>query len=217
MSGFEDTILVHDFERPIAERLAQSGFALALSAVPPLAWCLGGFGCWIRTPGLCEMADRTAELAREMARRPRLVVASRLVLGGLSPAVKAVMDRSIGFLLPYLKVAGGRTRHETRYGREIALRYIFHGPASGEPERELAGRLARANVVNLRGRLEGVEFWPTPEAAAQALLGAPGALAPDSRPGPAPTPDSRPGPAAAPDSRPAPEAEPEAGPREGRQ
>ncbi|MDR2454983.1 MAG: hypothetical protein LBE49_00090 [Deltaproteobacteria bacterium] len=189
-----ETILIHDLEPEAFSRLDSSKTTLAWPALPAVAWCRGCFGCWVKTPGRCLMRDRTGEVAAKMAAGGRLVVISRLVFGGLSPAVKALFDRSIGYILPFFRLVGNRMRHERRYERTLAASYIFYGP-SEEDERDLAKRMAQANVQNLDGRFEEACFFPSAEALLRALSKMPEPFGPGAqlgaseragRPGPPP-------------------------------
>ena len=155
-----ESVLIHDLEP--SDRLDSWKAALIFKALPMVAWCRGCFGCWVKTPGKCLLADRTAELAKKMSSGLRLTVVSRLVFGGLSPAVKAVFDRSIGYILPFFRLIDNHMRHETRYPGKMSVSYLFYGP-SEEPERDLARKLAKANVKNLDASLGLVDFYPTAE------------------------------------------------------
>lgn len=159
-------VALHDLEPDMAERLASS-FQL-IPALPMVAWCRGCFGCWVKTPGKCLIDDRVSDLAEKFAKGPRMVVISRLVFGGLSPAVKAFFDRSISYILPFFRLVDNHMRHERRYEPKLAIRYLFYGN-SDEAERDLAQRMAKANIVNLDGRLEDVEFHQSAEALIKAL------------------------------------------------
>jgi hypothetical protein len=77
-----------------------------------------------------------------------VVVISRIVFGGLSPDVKAVLDRSIGFILPFFRNVNGEMHHLPRYEKAPDLRYIFYGPHITEREKATARKLTTANAVN---------------------------------------------------------------------
>jgi multimeric flavodoxin WrbA len=128
-------------------------------AIPRVRPCTGCFGCWLRTPGICVIADRAQGFARLMGKAGELVVISRLVFGGLSPEVKAVLDRSIGHVLPFFTIQYGEMHHQRRYARSIALRYLFYGSNILEEERVLARDLVRANGRNFHAEKCEASFF----------------------------------------------------------
>jgi hypothetical protein len=152
-------LIVHDLSaEAAAEHLAgRHEFFAALPAVAP---CRGCFGCWLKTPGRCVQKDRGSELALLLARHDQAVFVSRLVFGGFSPAVKAAVDRSIGFILPFFRLDGqGRCRHLPRYERAPALSYCFYGPDLTAAEKATASQLASANAANFGSERVEVQFF----------------------------------------------------------
>jgi multimeric flavodoxin WrbA len=119
-----------------------------VEALPPVKKCVGCFGCWTRTPGVCVIADRAQGFAARLGACDELIVISRLFCGGPSPEIKAFLDRSIPYLLPYFEVVDGRMRHTRRYPDPLSLRYYYYLPFASEKgsivlsggDREMAGR-----------------------------------------------------------------------------
>jgi hypothetical protein len=87
-----------------------------------------------------------------------ILIVSRMVFGGLSPDVKAVLERSIGFMLPFLRNVNGEMHHTMRYEKLPDLHYIFYSPNMKERERETARKLAAANAVNFGAPRWSVSF-----------------------------------------------------------
>ncbi|MDR2179383.1 MAG: hypothetical protein LBP21_03650 [Synergistaceae bacterium] len=117
-------------------------------ADPPVRPCVGCFGCWVATPGKCVIDDRGSALAPLISKHDELIVIGRLLFGGFSPDVKALLDRSIGSILPFFRIVNGETHHEKRCKNPLSLRYIFYGPDISEFEKGIARRLAAANACN---------------------------------------------------------------------
>jgi multimeric flavodoxin WrbA len=143
-------LILHDLG---VEGLRLAGVALrdddvVFDAFPRVKSCRGCFGCWLRTPGVCAISDRAQDFAPLMGRANELSVISRMVFGGPSPEVKAVLDRSIGHVLPFFMIKHGEMHHELRYPRQIALRYSFYAPNISEEERAIADELVVANGRN---------------------------------------------------------------------
>ncbi|MDR0621375.1 MAG: flavodoxin family protein [Deltaproteobacteria bacterium] len=155
-------LLLHDLEPSQAEgRLPAPGPEITVfPALPKVRHCLGCFGCWVKTPGRCVIDDRGSDFAALMAKHDRLTVVSRLVFGGLSGPVKAVIDRSIGFILPFFETRDGQTYHTRRYPKSPILRYFFHGPAFGT-NLETAKKVAEANWRNFMAPEISVRHLPS--------------------------------------------------------
>jgi multimeric flavodoxin WrbA len=62
--------------------------------------CIGCFGCWIETPGICVQADAGREIVQEIIRSEMTVLFTPVTFGGYSSELKKVVDRWIPLLLP---------------------------------------------------------------------------------------------------------------------
>ena len=133
------------------------------SASPLVKCCIGCFGCWIKTPGVCVIRDRCTAVPSYMANCNEMVVISPILYGGYSQKVKAVMDRSIGYLLPYFRIVNGEMHHQIRYNHPFRLCVYFYGACSDD-EKNIAKRLVEANAVNLGADRFSVMFLESVEA-----------------------------------------------------
>lgn len=109
--------------------------------------CTGCFGCWVKTPGECVIGDDLSRHGADMAGCSRLIVVSRCVYGGYSPAVKRVIDRTIPYAHPYFVTREGRMHHKRRYDNVFSTEAHFYGEIT-DAERSTAQRLVAANNVN---------------------------------------------------------------------
>ena len=119
--------------------------------------CCGCFSCWLRTPGECAQRDGLRYMGRTLAQCDELVVVSRCVFGGYSPAVKKVLDRSIAYVKPFFEMRQGMMHHRRRYANSIRMSVLFYGDC-GEEERCTAKKLVQANAVNLFASVRKVSF-----------------------------------------------------------
>lgn len=122
-----------------------------------LCRCLGCFGCWLKTPGKCVIADGYEDLGALWGHSDEAIVISRCVYGGLSPFAKNVFDRSIGYVHPDFRRRGGEMHHRRRYGNTVRLSVYFYGETS-DREKETARRIMSAVAENFGGCLEKLEF-----------------------------------------------------------
>lgn len=117
-----------------------------------IAWCVGCFGCWVKTPGECVHKDAGREVAERAERADLLVYLTRVTFGGYSSQLKRALDHIIPVLLPYLVQEGPDTRHPLRYGRRqdlLAVGVVPGGEADGG-EAQTFRRLVERNTLNLR-------------------------------------------------------------------
>jgi hypothetical protein len=141
-------------------------------ALPKVNYCQGCFGCWVKTPGRCVIKDRGSDFAPLLAKHDLVTVISRLVYGGFSSPVKAILDRSIGFILPFFEYRNGQTFHTRRYPTSPSFRYFFHGENFGS-NLITAQKLAQANGQNFMSPCASVDYFPTLEELSFALTKTP--------------------------------------------
>ena len=154
-------LILHDLPQAEAREIlpAASADVTIFSALPMAKSCIGCFGCWTKNPGACVIKDRATEFPVLMATHQELIVISRMVFGSLSPEIKGVLDRSIGFILPYFRIVGGEMHHVQRYGQAPKLTYAFYGPGISRQEEETAKRLVAANGINFDSRACSAAFF----------------------------------------------------------
>ena len=80
-----------------------------------LAHCIGCFGCWIETPGICVQADAAREITAAIVHSEMLVLFTPVTFGGYSPELKVMVDRFVQLALPYFITHHGEMHHPPRY------------------------------------------------------------------------------------------------------
>jgi hypothetical protein len=90
-----------------------------------------------------------------------------MVFGGLSPDIKAVLDRSIGYILPFMRIVNGEMHHAPRHRMSRELRYVFYGAKTSDREKETARYLIAANALNLGIENFSVSFLRSPDEVAE--------------------------------------------------
>jgi len=154
-------LILHDLPSGNLEHAGLSVTAddTVFSAEPIVGPCVGCYGCWIKTPGACVVDDRAKGFAALISGHDEFVVVSRLVFGGFSPSVKAALDRSIGYILPFFNLVNNETHHPKRGSKKMALRYIFYGDNMNSTDKEIAQKLTAANALNLSAEKYSAEFF----------------------------------------------------------
>lgn len=142
---------------------------ILFSANPIVKPCMGCFGCWIKTPGRCVINDRCSDIPLFISKCDEMILISPIIFGCYSESIKAVIDRSIPYILPYLRIVGGEMHHKMRYKHAFKLTVLFYGKCDLE-ERQIAESLVRANSVNFGAKSYEVRFFDGIEKLRSAIL-----------------------------------------------
>ena len=123
----------------------------------------GCFGCWCKTPGKCVIPDGYGDFGKHLGACGEYLILSRVVYGGFSPFVKNVLDRNIGYILPFFELRKGEMHHKPRYPDRFRLRVFGYGEEVSPEEQAVFRRLAEANGLNLNAQSVTVRLGRSPE------------------------------------------------------
>lgn len=154
---------MQDREQKEADQDASSGVSrtgetVVVSDNGTIKNCIGCYGCWVKTPGQCVIKDEYQQMGALLSEADRVMIFSRCLLGGYSPFIKNVLDRSISYLLPFFKAKGKETHHQQRYPAQFALEVHFYGENLSDREKSVAEKLVQANAVNFDASSVRVTF-----------------------------------------------------------
>ena len=110
--------------------------------------CLGCFGCWVRTPGLCVIDDAGRDIARLYVRSDLVVFLTPITFGGYSSELKKAIDRLIPNILPFFTKINGEVHHEPRYEHNPRLLAIGALPHPDTEREQLFRFLVNRNAIN---------------------------------------------------------------------
>ena len=113
-----------------------------------LAHCLGCFGCWVKTPGLCVEADAGRDIARAMVRSDVTVLFTPVTFGGYSPELKKMVDRFIQLASPFFQMDHGEVHHPPRYSQRPRLVMVGVQRNANPAEAHIFKTLAGRNAIN---------------------------------------------------------------------
>lgn len=139
-------ILIHDRDEAFDGRM-RGRFDRVIHADGRYAPCQGCFHCWTKNPATCEIKDALHEICRVIGQADDLVIVTENWYGGHSPAVKNLLDRSIGASTPMSTYRGGEMHHALRYGKHHRLTVLVYGDIS-EGEKKTWALMAERNAVN---------------------------------------------------------------------
>ncbi len=142
-------MIVHDLSRQNFEAIGiQADSDLVVADNGTIKNCIGCFGCWVKTPGVCVLKDDYRNMGEQLAACDELLVISKCFYGSYSPFVRNVWDRSIPYLLPYFITRNDETHHRARYPKRLVYSVCFYGGDITENETETARQLVYANAKN---------------------------------------------------------------------
>lgn len=110
--------------------LTQKGFVITEKRLEQeeLAYCVGCFGCWVKTPGECMMKDAMVEINRTSMASDVVVYLTPVVFGQFSANIKSALDRWIPNILPFfISRPDGSTIHPARYETNPQMVMIGYG------------------------------------------------------------------------------------------
>ncbi|HAP42479.1 MAG: hypothetical protein A2087_02815 [Spirochaetes bacterium GWD1_61_31] len=168
------TILIYDSGDSGAGRVRQLLERAAGAASEPLTVldaselklkaCIGCFGCWIKSPGICVLKDDGGpDYLRRLVAADRVVFASAVRWGSYGSGVKYCADRMLPLLHPYFRRVYGRMHHRLRYGRyprSLAVGFGAANAAEADCFRDYTG----AQRDNLASR-DPADSWVWPAGA----------------------------------------------------
>jgi len=127
--------------------------------------CAGDFFCWIRNPGMCNVADANRTFAADIINSDLMIYLTPVTFGGYSYQLKKMVDHQIQNIEPFFAKVGGETHHHKRYPRYpdfLAVGWMEHA----DPREEAIFRnLAHRNALNYYARkaVTGIVLVDQPE------------------------------------------------------
>ena len=119
--------------------------------------CIGCFSCWTKHPTHCVYKDNYSSIVGYLKESDELVLISKCRYGCYSNTLKQVIERIIGYVLPYFTIRNDEIHHKSRYDNRIKLTVYAYGNIN-EDDKEVLENLVRANAVNFNAREFKVNF-----------------------------------------------------------
>jgi len=82
-----------------------------------ISYCIGCFGCWVKSPGECRSEDDSVVVSRAYINSDFVLYTSPVIMGFYSALLKKVTDKFIQLVEPYMEFVDGESRHLARYDR----------------------------------------------------------------------------------------------------
>lgn len=114
-----------------------------------IAYCLGCFECWTKTPGLCRIDDAGRDIAASIIRSDLAIYLTPVTFGGYSSTLKKAVDRVICLVSPFFTRIDGEVHHHARYDRYPALLGVGIMAEPNPAQERIFSTLIHRNAINL--------------------------------------------------------------------
>lgn len=153
-------LIIHDLKNEEFQRLFPKELkdTKVISDDGTIKHCIGCFGCWIKTPGVCVIRDNYGDMGEILSKSDEIIIISKCCYGGYSPFVKNVLDRAISYAHPNLVMRNGEIHHKRRYSNKFTMNIWFYGTNITEREKETAEKLIKGNEVNYDSAKSNISF-----------------------------------------------------------
>ena len=140
--------IIHDLELFDKELFDISDSDVVINANDCNNSCIGCFSCWIKHPKRCIYKDEYSDITESLKNSDELIIISRNRFGCYSESVKRVLERCIGYVLPYFTIRDKHIHHASRYDKRIKLITYFYGDIT-DNDYKCLDKLVKANSINL--------------------------------------------------------------------
>ena len=149
----------------LRETLRETGATVSCFALREiaLAHCIGCFGCWVESPGVCVEADSGRDLTEAVLRSDTTILFTPVTFGGYSSVLKKGVDRWLALAMPYFYRNHGEIHHTPRYPRYPRLIGIGVQERPDPEEAEIFRTLVGRNAINFHAPSFAAEVFPADE------------------------------------------------------
>ena len=113
--------------------------------------CIGCFSCWTRHPKKCSINDDFSNIVDSLKKSDEFIIISKSRYGCYSAPVKRVLERCIGYVLPYFTIRNNEIHHESRYNKRLKFYVYFYGDID-DSDKAILNDLVKANSINLNAK-----------------------------------------------------------------
>ena len=99
-----------------------------------IKYCIGCFGCWVKSPGECRSGDDSGEVSHAYIKSDFVLWASPVIMGFYSALLKKVTDKFICLVHPYGEFIEGEVHQLTRYDHYPTTGLLLEKGAESDDE-----------------------------------------------------------------------------------
>lgn len=123
-----------------------------------IAYCLGCFECWTKTPGICRIDDTGCDVPASIIRSDLTIYLTPVTFGGYSSTLKKAVDRIICLISPFFARIDGEVHHAARYDRYPALVGIGVLAQPNPAQEQVFTKLVQRNAINMHAPAHDSQF-----------------------------------------------------------
>ena len=145
-----------DYLTRLSDGLASNGHAVTSFELREMdiSYCIGCFGCWVKSPGECRSGDDSGEVSRAYINSDFVLWASPVIMGFYSALLKKVTDKFIQLVEPYMEFVNGESRHLARYDRYPLVGLLLEkGPDADDEDISIIADTHKNTALNFKSRL----------------------------------------------------------------
>ena len=116
-----------------------------------IKYCVGCFGCWVKTPGECVSKDESRDICREVINSDLVLFASPVIMGFTSALLKKAHDKIIPLVHPYFEFVQNEVHHLARYDKYPLLGLLLQiGDHTDEEDIKIISDIYRRDAINFK-------------------------------------------------------------------
>ncbi|UCD08701.1 MAG: flavodoxin family protein [Dehalococcoidales bacterium] len=146
-----------DYLRTLSESLESQNHEIIIFTLREMdtRYCIGCFGCWIKTPGECSSAaDDSKEIRKYIINSELIIFASPVIMGFTSALLKRMHDKFCPLVLPYSGLYHEESHHHPRYDRYPAMGLLLQPDTdTDEEDIDIITEIYRRDSLNFHADL----------------------------------------------------------------
>lgn len=140
--------ILHDLDNDIISKFKFNEDDIVINSCECKNSCIGCFSCWTKTPTKCTLKDNFSNMTDYLKKSDDFIIISKNRYGCYSENIKRVLERCIGYVLPYFTIRDNHIHHKLRYNKKLNFITYFYGDIDKNDEICL-NKLVKANSINL--------------------------------------------------------------------
>ena len=140
--------ILHDLKEKDLKHLKVKSDDILINCADCKKHCIGCFSCWVKHPKKCALNDEFSNIVEYLKDSEELIIISKCRYGCYSSEVKRVLERCIGYVLPYFTIRNKEIHHACRFLKKLKFKVLFYENVSKE-DKEIVESLVKANSINL--------------------------------------------------------------------
>jgi multimeric flavodoxin WrbA len=120
-----------------------------------LRYCIGCWGCWVKTPGICSHNDESPFMDTAVINSDFVLWATPLIMGFPSELFKRAMDKHLPLIHPYILEDQGEMHHLGRYDQYPRLGLLLDPEYdTDENDLEVISTIFQRTALNFKSHLD---------------------------------------------------------------